>query len=90
MPVWVGGELRARILTGSGLPAQTAAYLPHDRTCVKGRQRARRAGLRKPRCPWCEALMDPWLTEQGARGHVLCMSERAWQASKLSVKGAAA
>lgn len=90
IPVRVDGALRSRVLTGSELPAQVPAYRPHERTCPAGRDRARRAAARRPRCPWCEQDMDPWLIEHGARGHVCCMNETAWRASELSVRGAAA
>lgn len=89
VPVTIDGKLRAQVLTGDQLPAQTAAYRPHERTCPKGRDRARRDAATRPRCPWCEQDMDPWLTGRRARGHVLCMTETAWQASDLSAGGAA-
>lgn len=90
IPVQVDGAWRARILTGSELPAQQAAYVAHDRTCPKGRQRARLDALAKPRCPWCGGVMARALVEANARGHVLCMDEGAWARCALSERSAAA
>jgi len=78
------GEVRSRILTGSELPALVPAYRPHERTCPKGRDRARRAAATVARCAWCGQPMDRWLLDHGARGHVLCMSETAWAATTLA------
>lgn len=83
------GEIRSRVLTGSELPAQTTAYRPHERTCPKGRDRARREAARRPTCPWCQQPMDPWLVGVGARGHIWCMSETAWAATTLVGEAAA-
>lgn len=89
IPVQVNGSWRSRILTGSELPAQVPAFTIHDRTCPRGRQRARLDALAKPRCPWCEGVMARALVEVNARGHVWCMDDAAWVRCVLSERSAA-
>ena len=71
--VEVDGRTRARVLTGTELPAQQTAYRPHFVTCANGADFRRR---HVARCRACHNVMDPWLPEHGYTTHVGCAVPR--------------
>jgi hypothetical protein len=72
----VGGELRGRVLTGDELPAQQAAHVPHDRTCPRSPEAARRRAAAVPKCRACAGTPDERLdavwAAAGHHYHVNC------------------
>ncbi len=66
MPTTTGGKVRARILTGTELPAPGGAYVDHRKTCGKAK------GPKAPTCLADGYPLDPWLVERGERYHVGC------------------
>ena len=59
------GKVRARILTGTELPAQTTAWRQHSHR------------RRVHRCDACGFPLDDWLVEHGHRFHVNCQPPTA-------------
>ena len=70
------GRVRARILTGSELPATEPARRDHRRTCPRSQHAVRINHATAPRCGVCRTRMEPWLVEQGWTDHINCADER--------------
>lgn len=67
------GQIRAHVLTGSQLPAQVEAWVPHHRTCVDSADYRRRRRATTARCRVCRDPLDPWLPEHGYDSHIGCL-----------------
>jgi hypothetical protein len=72
VPVVIEGQRRARVLTGTELPAQEQAWQSHHRSCPHAADFRRRKGATTSRCRSCRQPMDPWLTTHGWHYHVNC------------------
>lgn len=70
------GRVRARILTGSELPATEPARRDHRRTCPRSSHAVRRNDAAAVKCGVCRTRMDPWLAENGYHAHINCLPAR--------------
>ena len=65
--------VRARVLTGSELPAEGPAYRPHWQTCPSSETFRRRQVDHGPKCGLCRLPLDRWLVDEGYTRHVGCL-----------------
>ena len=71
--VQADGTVRARVLTGSELPAQGVAYRPHWQTCPSSESFRRRQVDHGPKCGACRQPLDRWLVDEGYTRHIGCL-----------------
>lgn len=66
------GTVRAKVLTGTDLPAQDTAWRPHWATCPASGDYRRRQRATTPKCVDCRHPLDPVLAAAGQRRHPTC------------------